>query len=76
MKKIPVFFIDGFLDSGKTTFITDTIKSDGFDGKTLLLVCEEGEISYDARLLKADYRTDIAYFSSLEEFDYKKSVGF
>jgi len=72
MKKIPVFFIDGFLDSGKTTFITDTIKSDGFDGKTLLLVCEEGEISYDARLLKADYRTDIAYFSSVEEFDYKK----
>ncbi len=72
MKKIPVFFIDGFLDSGKTTFITETIKSDEFDGKTLLLVCEEGEVQYDARLLKAEYRTDIAYFSSLEEFDYKK----
>lgn len=42
MKNIPVFFIDGFLDSGKTTFIIDTIKTDGFDGSTLLLVCEEG----------------------------------
>ena len=72
MKKVPVFFIDGFLDSGKTTFIIDTIKGDGFDGKTLLLVCEEGEVEYDARMMKAIYNTDIAYFSSFEDFDYKK----
>lgn len=72
MKKVPVFFIDGFLDSGKTTFIIDTIKTDGFDGKTLLLVCEEGEIEYDCRLLKANYNTDVEFFSSQDEFDYKK----
>ena len=28
MKKIPVFFINGMLDSGKTTFIIDTLKND------------------------------------------------
>ena len=26
--EIPVFLIDGFLDSGKTTFITETIERD------------------------------------------------
>ena len=30
MRNIPVFFINGILDSGKTTFIIDTIKTDGF----------------------------------------------
>ena len=72
MKRIPVFFIDGFLDSGKTTFIVDVIKTDGFDGKTLLLVCEEGEVEYDCRMLKAIYNTDVEYFSSQEDFDYIK----
>ena len=71
MKKIPVFFIDGFLDSGKTTFIIDTIKNDEFDGKTLLLVCEEGEIEYDTKLMLEKYQTDIEYFSSQSSFDYK-----
>ena len=72
MKRVPVFFINGFLDSGKTTFIIDTIKGDGFNGKTLLLVCEEGEVEYDARMMKALYKTDIEYFESFEYFDYKK----
>lgn len=72
MKRIPVFFIDGFLDSGKTTFIVDVIKTDGFDGKTLLLVCEEGEVEYDCQMLKAIYNTDVEYFSSQEDFDYIK----
>ncbi|MDD7735756.1 MAG: GTP-binding protein [Bacilli bacterium] len=71
MNKIPVFFIDGFLDSGKTTFIIDTIKSDGFDGSTLLLVCEEGEIEYDLKELKDKYHTDVEYFSGEGSFDYK-----
>lgn len=71
MKNIPVFFIDGFLDSGKTTFIIDTIKTDGFDGSTLLLVCEEGEIEYDLKEMEEIYHTHIEYFSSQEFFDYK-----
>ena len=39
MNRIPVFFINGILESGKTTFIIDTIHSDGFQGKTLLIAC-------------------------------------
>lgn len=55
MKKIPVFQINGFLDAGKTTFILATIRRDGFNnkGKTLLLVCEEGEIEYDSNELSS-----------------------
>lgn len=49
MKKIPVFFINGMLDSGKSTFIIDTLKSDQpEDGKlmkTLLVCCEQGKLN-------------------------------
>lgn len=71
MKKIPVFFIDGFLDSGKTTFILDTLKDDEFDGKTLILVCEDGEVEYDTKELKEKWNTDVEYFSGQESFDYR-----
>ncbi|MDD6811346.1 MAG: GTP-binding protein [Lachnospiraceae bacterium] len=50
----PVFVINGFLESGKTEFITYTLAQPYFQtrGKTLLLLCEEGEIEYDDALLK------------------------
>ncbi len=52
--EIPVFLINGFLDSGKTTFITETIKQGQFDDaqKKLLIVLEEGEEEYDKEVLK------------------------
>ena len=49
-----VFVINGFLDSGKTQFISYTLGQPYFKtkGTTLLIVCEEGEEEYDERLLK------------------------
>ena len=49
----PVFLFNGFLDSGKTTFIQDTISDKDFlaGEKTLLIACEEGECEYDAKEL-------------------------
>ena len=46
MLEVPVYVITGFLESGKTTFIREVLASPDFaDGeKTLLLLCEEGEI--------------------------------
>ena len=72
MKKIPVFFINGMLDSGKTTFIIDTIENDNRErkAKTLLLVCEEGEVEYSEELLTRT-NTYMHIFSSQEEWDYK-----
>ena len=50
----PVYMINGFLESGKTEFITYTIAQPYFriKGKTLIIACEEGEIEYDEILLK------------------------
>ena len=47
-KEIPVYLFTGFLDSGKTTFIQETLEDPGFnDGqKTLLIVTEEGDTEY------------------------------
>lgn len=67
--KYPIFVINGFLDSGKTTFILDTLKNDGYykQGTTLLLVCEEGEVEYDEEDLKK-YNVVTAKFDSIESF--------
>ena len=49
---IPVYLIAGFLDAGKTEFITGILQ-DGFarEDRTLLLICEEGENEYPAAAL-------------------------
>ncbi len=49
MTQIPVYVFTGFLDSGKTKFIQETLEDERFNAgeNTLLLVCEEGEEEYD-----------------------------
>ena len=49
MQQIPVYSFTGFLDSGKTKFIQETLEDTRFnDGeRTLLIVFEEGEEEYD-----------------------------
>jgi hypothetical protein len=51
----PVYIINGFLDSGKTDFFRYTIAQPYFrtKGRTLLIVCEEGENDYEDKLLKS-----------------------
>ena len=46
---VMVYLMTGFLDSGKTQFLNFTLKQDYFqiDGKTLLILCEDGEEEYD-----------------------------
>lgn len=50
----PVYIINGFLESGKTEFITYTIAQPYFriQGKTLIIACEEGEVEYGEALLR------------------------
>ena len=49
----PVYIINGFLESGKTEFITYTLDQEYFQikGKTLIILCEEGEEEYEPALL-------------------------
>ena len=66
----PVYMINGFLESGKTEFITFTLAQPYFQikGKTLLLLCEEGEIEYDETLL-ARSKTVIEMIEDEEDFN-------
>lgn len=47
--EMPVYLFLGFLESGKTKFIQETLEDKRFNNgeRTLLLVCEEGEEEYD-----------------------------
>ena len=51
--RVPIYLITGFLESGKTTFLRFTLDQDYFqiDGKTLLILREEGEEEYDTKAL-------------------------
>ncbi len=49
MRDIPVYLFTGFLESGKTKFINETLGDERFNAgeRTLLLLCEEGIEEYD-----------------------------
>lgn len=49
MKEIPVYLFTGFLESGKTRFIQETMEDPrfSFEEPTLLLICEEGIEEYE-----------------------------
>ncbi len=66
----PVYIINGFLESGKTEFITFTLGQPYFQikGRTLLLLCEEGEEEYDKELLQKS-RTQIELLEKEEDFN-------
>lgn len=65
-----VYVINGFLESGKTEFITFTMQQPYFrsKGKTLLLLCEEGEIEYEQELL-SETNTVVELIESSEELN-------
>ena len=52
--RVVVYLVNGFLESGKTRFLTQTLEQDYFaiEGKTVLILCEEGEEEYDKELLR------------------------
>lgn len=52
--EIPVYLFLGFLESGKTSFMLDTLEEDYFNNgeKTLIIACEEGVEEYDEEVLE------------------------
>ena len=66
----PVYVINGFLESGKTEFIRYTLSQPYFQikGRTLLIVCEEGEVEYEDKLLSKS-RTDMVVIDEEEDFN-------
>ena len=65
MQEIPVYAFTGFLDSGKTKFIQETLEDPRFNAgeRTLVLVFEEGEEEYDL----STYPEKNVYFETLDQ---------
>lgn len=66
--EIPVYLFTGFLDSGKTKFIQETLEDANFNNgeKILLVVCEEGEEEYNTDLFPGDNVT-VCYIDGKEK---------
>ena len=65
---MPLFLINGFLEAGKTQFLDFTMQQDYFktEGKTLLIVCEEGDTEYDEKKLKKN-KTAVVFVDDMEK---------
>ena len=71
-KEIPVYLFLGFLESGKTKFIQETLEEPRMNSgeRTLLLVCEEGEEEYSPESFKVDRVTKVT-LESVEELTFE-----
>lgn len=54
MEEIPVYLFTGFMDSGKTSLIAETLFENEFgrDARTLIILCEDGDVELDEGKLK------------------------
>ncbi len=68
MVEVPIFIVNGLLDSGKTSLIKEIIENNVSyqTGNTLLVICEEGEVEYEDDW-RNEFNVHIAYVSSQEE---------
>lgn len=66
--RMPLFLINGFLEAGKTEFLKFTMQQEYFqaEGKSLLIVCEEGEEEYEKELLE-ETKTAVVYVEEREK---------
>lgn len=87
LREIPVYLFTGFLDSGKTTFIQETLEEPDFNGgeKTLVVLCEEGEIELeparfacdDVNIVTVEDEEELnpEFFSALEsEYEFDRVI--
>lgn len=70
----PLYLFTGFLDSGKSTLINDTLSQPGFlddDSRTLLISFEEGEVEYDETFLD-EHRTFLVQMDDVSDLTMDK----
>ncbi len=82
MKEIPVYLITGYLDSGKTTFVQETLADAGFceDSNILVISFEEGDIELSPTEFASDnvYKVEIdpdSEYSSLTFAGFEKEYS-
>ena len=72
MYELPAYLVWGFLESGKSSFIQDTLLEQGFgeDEKTLIIACEEGEVTFDIPALKKE-NASVEFIENEEDLNYE-----
>ena len=68
--EIPVYLMTGFLESGKTSFIIERLNDREFSRgeRTLVIACEDGEIEYDEKILKAS-KSVVEFIEDEDDFN-------
>lgn len=69
----PVYVFSGFLDSGKTTAIKNTLYNPRFNEgeKTLIICMEQGDVEYDDKFLKI-VNAEVVYLDSIKDLSVEK----
>ena len=73
VKEVPVFVINGFIESGKTTLIKEIIENnENFRGNsTVVITTEEGEIEYDEKW-QEEFECAVEVIDSEDDFTESK----
>ena len=70
----PVYLFTGFLDSGKTSLILDTLNDPSFmeeNSRTLIICFEQGEVRYNDKYL-AERKAFVEYMDSPDDLNAEK----
>ena len=68
IQEIPVYFFTGFMDSGKTSLVQETLFENEFaDGKGIIIMCEDGDVEYDEEKL-AEINFSLVTIEKEEDF--------
>ncbi len=69
MKELPVFLLNGFLESGKTTLIKEIVENNEqyHNNSTVIIACEDGEVDYDDEWCEK-YQVHVEKIENQEDF--------
>ena len=77
MKEVPIFIVNGFLESGKTSLIKEIVENNDtyHNGTTVIITTEEGEVEYDDEWCKK-YGITLKTCTEKEKFtqDYIEAI--
>lgn len=72
IQEIPVYFFTGFMDSGKTSLVQETLFENEFaEGKGIIIMCEDGDVEYDEAKL-AEINFSLVTIEKEEDFTDEK----
>ena len=76
MREKPIYIVLGLLDSGKTSFIKDTLENPYFNEgeRTMIITCEQGDEEFDETFLK-EKNAFLIELESIKDLTLEKMQG-